>query len=177
MINQSFRKGISAWTETEPTLFNFKILCHTGNTSSWLHSLLSRSCGQSIRLLIERLWVCVPADTSKCPTRTRTQLKTCGKSLESQKYKLLLVKFFSFQKKTRLSESITTTTTRMTSFYFNDNIDNATTLTNFVPFDDDIGLPFPLNTHPIVRLLLATSLLFVLVYGTHLRIKIFSFHR
>ena len=63
----------------------------------------------------------------------------------------------------------------MTSFYFNDNIDNATTLTNFVPFDDDIGLPFPLNTHPIVRFLLATSLLFVLVYGTHLRIKIFSF--
>jgi len=49
--------------------------------------------------------------------------------------------------------------------------------TAFLPFEDDSDLPFPLNTHPILKFSLAFSLLLVLILGTDLRLKIFSFLR
>jgi hypothetical protein len=46
---------------------------------------------------------------------------------------------------------------------------------NFYPFDDITGLPFPLNLHPILSLIYLIYLVFILVEGTRLRLKIIAF--
>ena len=48
---------------------------------------------------------------------------------------------------------------------------------SFETFDDSIGLPFPLNKDPIWRLLLASILLIVLMFGTVLRRQIVQYLR
>ena len=45
----------------------------------------------------------------------------------------------------------------------------------FRPYDDSIGLQWPLNSSYIFRIALALTLVFALVFGTHLRIKIMAF--
>ncbi len=51
----------------------------------------------------------------------------------------------------------------MSSPFCSSDINNSTFCSTFVPFDDVIGLPFPLNQHPVIKYLLAASLVFVLV--------------
>jgi hypothetical protein len=46
---------------------------------------------------------------------------------------------------------------------------------NFYLFDDVTGLPFPLNLHPILSLIYLIFLVFILVEGTRLRLKIIAF--
>ena len=36
----------------------------------------------------------------------------------------------------------------------------------FQPFEDSLGLPFPINTHLVVKLILSTAMLFALLEGT-----------
>ena len=47
----------------------------------------------------------------------------------------------------------------------------------FEPFDQTVGLPFPLYLDPIWKFLLATTLLITLVQGTRLRVIIMSYFK
>jgi hypothetical protein len=46
---------------------------------------------------------------------------------------------------------------------------------NFYLYDDVTGLPFPLNLHPILSLIYLIYLVFIMVEGTRLRLKIIAF--
>jgi len=56
-----------------------------------------------------------------------------------------------------------------------DNENSTFDYVNFYPFDDIIGLPFPLNLHPMLSLIYLIYLVFILVEGTRLRLKIIAF--
>ena len=62
----------------------------------------------------------------------------------------------------------------MTSFCFPNSINETENCTSFIPFDDVIGLPFPLNTHPALKYFLLVLTIVVLVQGTRLRLKIIA---
>ena len=65
----------------------------------------------------------------------------------------------------------------MTSFCFPNSINETENCTSFIPFDDVIGLPFPLNTHPALKYFLLVLTIVVLVQGTRLRLKIRTYLR
>jgi hypothetical protein len=46
---------------------------------------------------------------------------------------------------------------------------------DFIPLDDISSLPFPLNSHPLFQLIYLASLVFALVEGTRLRLKIIAY--